>query len=152
MRRTLSKAAIAKIALALLATAAAPPASAGSEGVMLGMSLAAAQNAYPQAKRLSAQNGAILLELSHVDFAATRWEKVDLEFDKQSRVDRIQLITMAASYDEVRGRLTEGLDRPDGIGLRIDDEVEFDRTVQVRLCDRGASGVYLTYERPAEPI
>ena len=142
----------AKLALALVAVATAAPASAGSQGVEIGMSLSAVQGVYPRAKRLISQAGAALLELTNVDFAATHWEKVDLEFDRQNRVDRIQLITRAASYDEVRGRLVEGLDRPTGLGLRINDEEAFDRSVQLRLCDRGASGVYLTYERPAEPI
>ena len=121
--------------------------------VELGMTWSDVQSTYPMASRLSApRKGPATLELKDVDFGGAHWRTVDFIFSVTGRLDRVQLVTREESYDHLQARLLAEPDPNSQLNAGAQQIMDFDSSIQVRICDWGADGVVLTYERPSEAV
>ena len=135
-------------ALALASAASATQAAVAHP--VLGMTSDAARTLFPQARRLqAASTQTTVLELADVDFAGMRWSVVDLVFDAQNRLDHVQLTTRTRTFDEIKTEIVQRYDEVARETRLVSDPVS---SLQIRLCDRGAAGVVVTWERPSQAV
>ncbi len=96
----------------------------------------------------ASEAGPARLELTDLDYAGAHWATVDLIFDRSGTLDRIQFVTRDQSFQQLKAQVVAQLNQdfaPDHGRMLMAGPAP---ALQVRICDRGPAGVFLTYERP----